>query len=291
MRLLDLLPDAHVIAPLQARSVADAVRELLAVLQRAGAIVDSRPLDELLVGAGAPEIVAAGHAALPHLRTDAVKRLTVALGAAPTPLSGASGVSEEDGGPRIVALILAPTQQPTLYLQTLAALAGLFRKESVVDKVSAARSPAEVRAVPQLASLRIESKLTVRDIMIHNPQCVAADLPVRDAVDLMVRRRVRALPVVGSKGEVLGIVSESDVMREMLPRLPRGGEAERPGSDPLRVRDVMTRSVLCIAEELGLEEAANMMIHKDVDQFPVTNEGRLTGFLTRGDIIRKLFGR
>jgi CBS domain-containing protein len=53
----------------------------------------------------------------------------------------------------------------------------------------------------------------------------------------------------------------------------------------------MTRSVLCISEELGLEEAANMMINKDVEQFPVTSEGKLTGFLTRGDIIRKLFGR
>lgn len=289
MRLLDLLPREHVVAPLQATTVADAVRELLAALETAGAIARAAPLEQALVGPGAREIVAhAGGAALPHLRAETVKKLILALGAAPQPLQQAA---RTDAGPRIVALILAPAQQPSLYLQTLAALAGLFRKESVVDRISEARSADDVLAVPQLASLRIESKLTVRDIMIHNPQSVAPDFTVHDAVDLMVRRRVRALPVVGAKGEVLGIVSESDVMREMLPRLPRSGATERKTADPLRVRDIMTRSVLCIAEELGLEEAANMMIHKDVDQFPVTNEGKLTGFLTRGDIIRKLFGR
>jgi CBS domain-containing protein/mannitol/fructose-specific phosphotransferase system IIA component (Ntr-type) len=288
MRLIDLLPAAHIVAPLSAAHVNDAVRELLERLERAGAIDTAERLERALIGPGAREIAAGEHAALPHLRTDDVRRLTLALGASPVPLRSAGGAE-----PRIVALILAPTRGESLYLQTLAALAGLFRKESVVDRISEANSPAEVLAVPQLASLRIESKLTVRDIMIHNPQSVEPDMLVRDAIELMVRRRVRALPVVGQKGEVLGIMSESDVMREMLPRARRGGESERtePDAGPLRVRDIMTRSVLCVAEELRLEEAANMMINKDVDQFPVTNEGKLTGFLTRGDIIRRLFGR
>jgi CBS domain-containing protein len=40
----------------------------------------------------------------------------------------------------------------------------------------------------------------------------------------MVRRRLRALPVVGEKQEVLGIVSEWDVMRGLLPQIPRAGQ-------------------------------------------------------------------
>ena len=59
----------------------------------------------------------------------------------------------------------------------------------------------------------------------------------------------------------------------------------------LCVRDIMTRSVLCIAEDKGLDEAVSLMINKDVEQFPVVGEGKLVGFLSRGDIIRKLFGR
>jgi CBS domain-containing protein len=99
--------------------------------------------------------------------------------------------------------------------------------------------------------------------------------------------------VVGEKQEVLGVVSEWDIMRGLLPAVPRAGQGagRPPCRRTLRVKDIMTRSVLCISEDLGIEEAANMMINKDVEQFPVTSEGKLTGFVTRGDIIRKLFGR
>jgi CBS domain-containing protein len=102
--------------------------------------------------------------------------------------------------------------------------------------------------------------------------------------------------VVGEKGEVLGIISEWDIMRALLPHVPRvSGEGDSDEGvmipEQLRVREIMSRSVMCISEEMGIDEAAHTMINKDVEQFPVVSEGRLTGFLTRGDIIRKLFGR
>ena len=56
------------------------------------------------------------------------------------------------------------------------------------------------------------------------------------------------------------------------------------------VRDVMTRQVLCVSPEQPLAEVASMMINKDVDRVPVVREGTLVGFLTRGDIVRKLIG-
>ena len=56
------------------------------------------------------------------------------------------------------------------------------------------------------------------------------------------------------------------------------------------VRDVMTRQVLCVSPEQPLAEVASLMSNKDVDRVPVVREGRLVGFLTRGDIVRKLIG-
>jgi CBS domain-containing protein len=90
----------------------------------------------------------------------------------------------------------------------------------------------------------------------------------------MVRRRINALPVVGQRAG-----DEADS--------PRRAAALRD----TRVRDIMSRSVLCIAEEMGLNEVATLMINKDVEQVPVVSDGRLVGVLTRSDIIRKLFGR
>jgi CBS domain-containing protein len=52
----------------------------------------------------------------------------------------------------------------------------------------------------------------------------------------------------------------------------------------------MTRQVMGVAPEQPLAEVASLMLNKDVDRVPVVKDGRLVGFLTRGDIVRKLLG-
>jgi CBS domain-containing protein len=65
-------------------------------------------------------------------------------------------------------------------------------------------------------------------------------------------------------------------------------EGEDPGNVP--VREVMDRSVLCLTEDQSLAEAARLMVAKDTDRFPVVREGILVGMLTRGGVVRLLFG-
>jgi CBS domain-containing protein len=297
--LTELLPRAHVLVPMNAATVDEAVAALMRNLLDAGAIADRTRTEQILADKASGEtkfrrnIVSVGpRVALPHYRTDLVDELVVALGVAPHPL--AAGDAALDTDPEIIVLILAPTDASTLYLQTVAAIARLLRNDTVVQRIADARTVDDVFRIDEVTALRVQPSLTVRDIMIHEVNSITPAMPLRDAVDLMVRSHVTALPVVGDKQEVLGIITEHDVMRGLLSRIPRVADADRENpesSELLRVRDVMTRSVLCVSEELGLTEAANLMNNKNVEQVPVTSEGRLTGFLTRGDIIRKLFAR
>lgn len=292
MQLIELLPREQIVAPLAATTLRAALDELLQCLDRTGAVQDVDAVREGLQGPRSRDVVAASaDVVLPHYRTDAVDRLLVAVGIAPDGLD-ATG-NGLDVRPRLVALILAPRHSATLYLQTVSMLARLLRDDDVVRRLVAARSADEVRQLAELANLRLQPKLAVRDLMIHGVPTVGPNTPVREAVDLMVQRRMRALPVVGEKQEVLGVIAEWDLMKGLLSQVPRAGQDSGSAGVPetLRVKDIMTRSVLCISEEMGMEEAANMMINKDVEQFPVTREGKLVGFVTRGDIIRKLFGR
>lgn len=291
MQLIELLPREHIVAPLKATTLRDALSEMVARLAATGVVRDAEAVERGLKGPRARDILAVGaDVVLPHYRTPSVDALQVSLGLAPDGLDAADmGIETR---PRIVALILAPTEAATLYLQTVAALARVFREPRAVDRIASAATPEEAIAAADLANMRLQPRLSVRDIMIHGVSSVTPMTTVRDAVDLMMRRRLRAVPVVGDKQEVLGIISEWDIMRGLLPQIPRAGqESGAAGAEALRVKDIMTRSVLCVSEDLSLEEAANMMINKDVEQFPVTSEGKLTGFLTRSDIIRKLFGR
>lgn len=292
--LLELLPRAHVVLPLNAATVDDAVAALTRRLITSGAIKDGPRLEQMLNEPRNRHIVSIGqHAALPHYRTDLVDELVIALGIAKHPLS--SEHTDLEGDPFIIVLVLAPVDSSTLYLQTVAAIARLIRDEAVVARFAEAVTVDDVFGIEQVSAVRVQPSLTVRDIMIQDVNSITPSIPLRDAVDMMVRNQISALPVVGDKLEVLGIITEHDVMRGLLSRIPRVADADRDtsaeSSELLRVRDVMTRSVLCVSEDLGLTEAANLMNNKNVEQLPVTSEGKLTGFLTRGDIIRKLFAR
>ena len=282
----------RITVPLRAHSFKDAVAELVGKLIESGAVSDVPALQSALAAARGRDVVSIGReVALPHFRTESVDRLLVSLGIAAAPLDAAG--SGLDVSPRIVALVLAPPEAATLYLQTVAALARFFQADDVVRRLREAESARDVVEMPEFGALKIRPQLTVRDLMTHDATTISPDAKTRDAVDLMVRKRLRALPVVGEKMEVLGIVTEWDVMRALLPHIPRAGEDAvlDEESEELTVRDVMSRSVLCVSEEMGLEEAVNIMINKKVEQCPVVHESVYTGMLTRSDIIRKLFGR
>ncbi len=286
----DLLLREHIFVPLEGPTLREAMARMVRGLAQLGAVQDPAPLEERIANEPIRDIVALNsRVVLPHYRTRSVGRVTLALGIAPEPLNAKE--AGLDARPRVVALLLAPADSPSLYLQTLASLARLLQQESVVDQLVGEGSADGVLALDALADLKIQPALTVRDIMWQRIERLPPDAPVRDAVDLMVRRRIHALPVVGEKGEVLGMVTDRDVMRALMP-LPRveDDEARQTIPDNLTVREIMSRSVLCVSEDLGLSEAATMMVNKDIEQLPVVSGGALTGIITRAEIIRKLFG-
>jgi len=289
-QIRDLLPREHVFVPLEGATLRDAMTHMVQGLAQRGVVSDPAPLQERISGEPLRDVVAlTSRVVLPHYRTRSVEAVTLAFGIAPEPLNAKE--AGLDARPRIVALVLAPEDSPSLYLQALATLARVLRQDAVVDQLIAQDSVDGVLAMDALTDLKIQPTLTVRDIMLHRIERLVPDAPVREAVNLMVRRRLHALPVVGDKSEVLGMVTDRDVMRALMP-LPHHGDAPEHAPVPadLRVRDVMSRSVLCVSEELGLSEAATMMVNKDVEQLPVVSGGALTGIITRAEIIRKLFG-
>ena len=128
---------------------------------------------------------------------------------------------------------------------------------------------------------------------------VYPETPFLEVVDLMVRRALHAVPVVGRDYEVLGIITSGDALSTMLPRFRAaggvpagatgpGGALADPDLESLTAREVMTRTVLCVSENESLLEAATMMTNRDVEQLPVVREGRLVGFVTRDVVLRTL---
>ena len=135
----------------------------------------------------------------------------------------------------------------------------------------------------------------MRDLMTERPRTTTADVPLRRAAARADSHRLGALPVVDDDQRLLGMLSERELMRHLLSTdvLSDGTTRHRAAGraqSKKTVRDVMTRQVLCVAPEQPVAEVAALMSNKDVERVPVVREGRLVGFLTRGDIVRKLIG-
>ena len=296
MNLADFVRPDHVVVPLRADTLEGAARVLLERLVAAGAVAHPERLRERVAEARPEDLVAMGDRAfLLHYRNDAVRELTVAIGAARAPVERELGESDETQHARIVLFIAAPPRQAALYLQVVGAFARVLSRPAAVDELLAQPDPAAIAALPAFAEVTLRDQLTVRDLMTERPRSVGADTPLRDAALDMVRVGVAGLPVVDGDGRVIGMLGQRELLQHLLTKYLQRGGTSQPGAAaaeqvPRAVRDVMTRQVMCVSPDQPLAEVAAMMTNKDVDRVPVVREGRLVGFLTRGDIVRKLIG-
>ena len=294
MKLRDFLAPERSIVPLQADTLQEASTQLLERLASARGVIDAEKLSRKVGKVTAEDAVAMGERAfLLHGRTNAVGQLLVGIGVSARPLCHADEEGREHCA-RIVLMVVTPPRHAARYLQVVGAFARLLRKPDVLAQVLAARSGAELVGLESFATYQLPEQLTVRDVMTHHPVTIRAEAPLQEAARTLVRIGLGALPVVDDEDRVLGMVSEREVIRHLLTVQAFTGPDVRAAAPPVpgskTVRDVMTRQVLCVAPRQPLAEVASLMSNKDVDRVPVVNDGRLVGFLTRGDIVRKLIG-
>jgi CBS domain-containing protein len=296
MRLTELLRADRIVIPLEQRSLPDAIWALVERLAASDVVNEPESLRARIAeGRGEDLVVQSGRAYIAHYRTEAAQDLGIAIGVAPEAIAREAEEGEaKEQWARVVVVLLGPPRMAGRYLQALGAFSRLLSRPVVVDQMLAARTAEELLSIHMLHEVELAPQLTVRELMTESPRSTRADTLLRDAARDMVRSGIGALPVIEADGILVGMLSERELMRHMLSLASINGSIPRPqsGMDRARrtVRDVMTRQVLCVSPDQPLAEVASLMTNKDVDRVPVVEEGRLVGFLTRSDIVRKLIG-
>ncbi len=145
-----------------------------------------------------------------------------------------------------------------------------------------------------------------KDIMSSPPINIREDQTLQDAIKLLAEHRFSGVPVVNSAGKIMGIISDTDIIRysekvKVVPNTNLSGwispyadvstlATMRKGMDTLhqtRVSDVMTKKVYVVNEEAEASDIARLMNRRNINRIPVVNsDNELVGIVTRADMVQ-----
>ncbi len=127
----------------------------------------------------------------------------------------------------------------------------------------------------------------VKDRMSKHPLTINMETSLSDTHRYMEEQDVRHLPVVDRNGQMVGLVTEDDLLK-----------AEPSSATSLsmweihsllmrvKVKDVMVRDVITTTEDTPIEDAAHLMLEDKIGCLPVMRGDKLVGIITESDVFR-----
>lgn len=136
--------------------------------------------------------------------------------------------------------------------------------------------------------------MNAADIMTKDVVAVRDDTTVDDIARCLLNNRISAVPVTTEGGQILGMISEADLIRSAAGTQPQISWLALLGDKigdfihayGTRARDVMTREVVSVDEDATIADIARIMEMRGVSHVPVLEGKRVIGILGRGDVLR-----
>ena len=141
--------------------------------------------------------------------------------------------------------------------------------------------------------------MLVRDIMTIYPVYIRSDSDMRRAAEIISISEVSDLMVIDHENRFLGVLSEGDLLRAVLPSfdevIQAGGTLNdafqffvQKGQDLANrpIEPLIIRSAISLKPIDEVAQAAAVMVEKQIRRLPVVEEGKLLGTLSRADICR-----
>lgn len=146
--------------------------------------------------------------------------------------------------------------------------------------------------------------LKVRDIMTTDVVTVKKETSIRDLAGIFTSRRIGSVPVVDDGGNLIGIVTESDLVEQdkslHIPTVVsifdwviylesgKKFEKELQKMTGQTVGDIFTETVETVTPETAVSEVADLMSSRKIHTLPVVEGTRLVGIVSRIDLIRTM---
>lgn len=143
--------------------------------------------------------------------------------------------------------------------------------------------------------------MKVREVMSTAIRFVKVDTKVIEVASVMCLYRIPGLPVVDDGHRLIGIIAEKDVLHSLFPTIEKliaeGMHSVDLDQEMGRYKEVleksvgelMTKSPISVDPEMHLLRAATVMVKNKFRRIPVTEDGKLVGMLSLGDVHKAIF--
>jgi CBS domain-containing protein len=274
------------------------VRELVRLAaRRAGTPEIEAAVAAILARDDDPPSLAAKGIAILHARLPGINRMGVAVATSEPGIPFGPGA---EGLANLVILMLVPLDRPGLCLQARSSLAPLLRDPAAVGQALALAAPAEVWQFFDRRGLVFPPYVCAGDIV--NTQFIAlrdSDTLER-AIDLFVLHHIAELPVVDKDGDLVGVVTEDELLHVCLPDYILWMEDLSPVIDfqPFAqvlknqgttwLQDIMTQKYAAVPEDAPAIQVAKEMTRHNLRQVLVVRGEKLLGIITIHDFVNKV---
>jgi CBS domain-containing protein len=140
--------------------------------------------------------------------------------------------------------------------------------------------------------------MRVREVMTEDVLTIGPEAPLKDVARILVEHGVSGLPVCDIEGNVVGVISEGDILyKEHDPMEGLGGPLGwivdgSPNylgavkAQAVTAGEAMTSPAVTIPPYESVAQAARIMCERRVNRLPVVKDGKLVGIVTRADLVR-----
>jgi CBS domain-containing protein len=125
------------------------------------------------------------------------------------------------------------------------------------------------------------NSILVKDFMDSNPRAIHQHTPVRAAVESLIAAGLSGAPVIDDGNHVVGFISEQDCIKEMLNNSYFCDESQP-------VTTLMNTKVVTVSPDTSIVEVAERMAKDSPKNYPVVQQGRLVGMISRSRVLTAL---
>ena len=126
----------------------------------------------------------------------------------------------------------------------------------------------------------MESFPKISEYMDTSVPALSPETQIMAAVDFLLRHHVTGAPVVDSNGTLVGIITETDLLR-----LLTEGDQGEPAAEAT-VAEFMTTNVITVPPSVDIYYVAGMFLANKFRRLPIVKDGKIIGAITRYDLLR-----